>query len=40
MTIKLITNNNLTFTKSACNCGIKSIKKKKTIKNTIKKNKK
>jgi len=27
MAIKLITNNNLTFTKSSCNCGIKLVKK-------------
>ena len=42
MAIKLITNNNLTFTKSSCNCGIKSLKtnKKKINKNTIKNNKK
>ena len=43
MAIKLITNNNLTFTKSSCNCGIKSVtknKKNQTNKNTIKNNKK
>jgi len=39
MAIKLITNNNLTFTKTLCNCGIKSIKKK-TQKKTNKKIKK